>query len=154
MKKNVLNIIKVAPNTAVVDTASHLAVNDPSITKGERVLVVEDGPTLTYSEIKIGSAELIDPRPFTVGKLSETFEIYPNIGKLIPAMVHNVQQLKSLEISINKTDYDTVVIGTAIDLQETVKTEKTSTKVHYDLQEISQADLVDVIDDFVKKNNL
>jgi len=158
------NIAKVAPNAIVVDAASPLAVDDPSIIKGKRVLVVEDGPTLTHGEMKIGAgsvaamkygaAELIDPRPFTVGKLSETFEIYPNIGKLLPAMGYSDQQLKDLETSINNTDCDAVVIGTPIDLQRIVKIDKPSTRVYYDLQEIGQPDLVGVIDDFVKKNNL
>ncbi len=158
------NIAEVAPNAIVVDAASPLAVDDPSIIKGKRVLVVEDGPTLTHGEMKIGAgsvaamkygaAELVDPRPFTVGKLSETFEIYPNIGKLLPAMGYSEQQLKDLETSINNTDCDAVVIGTPIDLQRIVKIDKPSTRVYYDLQEIGQPDLVGVIDDFVKKNNL
>ncbi|NOR86631.1 MAG: GTPase [Bacteroidales bacterium] len=158
------NIAKVAPNAIVVDAASPLAVDDPSVIKGKRVLVVEDGPTLTHGEMKLGAgtvaalkygaAELIDPRPFAVGKLAETFEIYPNIGVLLPAMGYSDQQLKDLETTINNTDCDAVVIGTPIDLQRIVKIDKPSTRVYYDLQEIGQPDLVGIIDDFVKKNNL
>ena len=158
------NIAKIAPNAIVVDAASPLAVDDPSVIKGKRVLVVEDGPTLTHGEMKIGAgsvaamkygaAELIDPRPFAVGKLAETFKIYPNIGTLLPAMGYSDQQLKDLETTINNTDCDAVVIGTPIDLQRIVKIDKPSTRVYYDLQEIGQPDLVGVIDDFVKKNNL
>ena len=158
------NIAKIAPNAIVVDGASPLTVDDPSVIKGKRVLVVEDGPTLTHGEMKIGAGtvaamkfgakELVDPRPYTVGKLSETFEIYPNIGELLPAMGYSDQQLKDLETTINNTDCDSVVIGTPIDLQRIVKINKPATRVYYDLQEIGQPDLVGIIDDFVKKHQL
>ncbi len=158
------SIAKVAPNAIVVDAASPLKVDDPSIIKGKNVLVVEDGPTLTHGEMKIGAGtvaalkygakKIIDPRPFTVGKLSETFQIYPNIGELLPAMGYGEQQLKDLETTINNTECDSVVIGTPIDLQRIVKINKPATRVYYDLQEIGQPDLVGVIDDFVKKYNL
>ncbi len=140
------NIAKVAPNAIVVDAASPIAVDDPSVIKGKRVLVVEDGPTLTHGEMKLGAgtvaalkfgaAEIIDPRPFVVGKLAETFKIYPNIGTLLPAMGYSDQQLKDLETSINNTDCDSVVIGTPIDLNRIVKINKPKTRVYYDLQEI------------------
>jgi len=142
----------------------HLKVDDPAVIKGKRVLVVEDGPTLTHGEMKIGAGtvaamkygakELVDPRPFTVGKLSETFKIYPNIGELLPAMGYSDQQLKDLETTINSTDCESVVIGTPIDLQRIVKINKPATRVYYDLQEIGQPDFVGIIDDFIKKNNL
>ena len=158
------SIAEVAPNAIVVDAASPLKVDDPSIIKGKNVLVVEDGPTLTHGEMKIGAGtvaalkygakKIIDPRPFTVGKLSETFQIYPNIGELLPAMGYGEQQLKDLETTINNTECDSVVIGTPIDLQRIVKINKPATRVYYDLQEIGQPDLVGVIDDFVKKYNL
>lgn len=158
------NIEKIAPNAIVVDGASPLKVDDPAVIKGKKVLVVEDGPTLTHGEMKIGAGtvaamkfgarELVDPRPYTVGKLSETFEIYPNIGELLPAMGYSDQQLKDLETTINNTDCEAVVIGTPIDLQRIVKIDKPATRVYYDLQEIGQPDLVGIIDDFVKKHNL
>jgi predicted GTPase len=158
------NIAKIAPNAIVVDGASPLKVDDPSVIKGKRVLVVEDGPTLTHGEMKIGAgtvaaqkfgaAELVDPRPYTVGKLSETFAIYPNIGQLLPAMGYSEQQLQDLETTINSTDCDSVVIGTPIDLQRIVKINKPATRVYYDLQEIGQPDLVGVIEDFVQKHKL
>ena len=158
------NIAKVAPNAIVVDAASPIAVDDPSVIKGKKVLVVEDGPTLTHGEMKLGAgtvaalkfgaAELVDPRPFVVGKLAETFKIYPNIGVLLPAMGYSDQQLKDLETSINNTDCDAVVIGTPIDLQRIIKINKPATRVYYDLQEIGQPDLDGVLNDFVKKHNL
>jgi len=158
------SIEKVAPKAVVIDGASPISVDDPSIIKGKRVLVVEDGPTLTHGEMKIGAgvvaarkfgaAELIDPRPFTVGKLTETFEKYPNIGTLLPAMGYGDQQLKDLETTINNTDCDSVVIGTPIDLNRIIKIKKPSTRVWYDLQEIGNPNLEEVIDEFVKKHKL
>ncbi len=158
------NIAKFAPNAIVVDGASPISVDDASLIKGKRVLVVEDGPTLTHGEMKIGAgvvaakrfgaAELVDPRPFVVGKLAETFRIYPNIGTLLPAMGYGDQQVKDLETTINNTECDSVVIATPIDLNRLVKINKPNTRVYYDLQEIGQPDLAGVVSDFVKKHNL
>lgn len=158
------NINKVNPNAVVIDAASPIKVDDPSVIKGKKVLVVEDGPTLTHGEMKLGAgvvaaqkfgaAELVDPRPYTVGKLSETFEIYPKIGTLLPAMGYGEEQLKDLETTINNTECDAVVIGTPIDLNRIIKINKPNTRVYYDLQEIGYPDLQGLVDDFVKKHNL
>ena len=158
------SIEKVAPKAIVIDSASPIKVDDPSVIKGKRVLVVEDGPTLTHGEMKIGAgvvaarkfgaAELVDPRPFTVGRLTETFEKYPEIGTLLPAMGYGEQQLKDLETTINNTDCDSVIIATPIDLNRIIKIKKPNTRVYYDLQEIGNPNLEEVIDDFVKKHNL
>ncbi|MCD4788478.1 MAG: cyclic 2,3-diphosphoglycerate synthase [Bacteroidales bacterium] len=158
------SIAKVAPNAIVVDAASPIKVDDPSVIKGKKVLVVEDGPTLTHGRMKIGAgtvaaqkfgaAELVDPRPYTVGKLSETFEIYPNIGTLLPAMGYSEQQLKDLETTINNTECDAVVIGTPIDLNRIIKIDKPNTRVYYDLQEIGYPNLEGIIEEFVKRYNL
>ena len=157
------NIDKVAPHAIVIDGASPIRVDDPSVIKGKKVLVIEDGPTLTHGGMKIGAgtvaakkygaAELVDPRPFTVGKLSETFKIYPNIGKLLPAMGYSEQQLKDLEETINKTDCDSVIIGTPIDLSRIIKIDKPKTRVYYDLQEIGYPNLRQVIHNFVEKHD-
>ena len=154
----------VNPKAVVVDGASPIKVDDPAMIRGKRVLVVEDGPTLTHGEMKIGAGtvaakkfgatELVDPRPFTVGKLSETFKIYPEIGTLLPAMGYGEQQLKDLEATINSTDCDTVVIGTPIDLNRIINIRKPNTRVYYDLQEIGKPDLGDIIDNFVKEHKL
>lgn len=158
------NIEELAPKATVVDGASPIMVDDPSVIKGKKVLVVEDGPTLTHGGMKIGAgtvaarkfgaAEEVDPRPYTVGKLSETFEIYPEIGELLPAMGYSDQQLKDLETTINNTECDAVVIGTPIDLNRIIDIKKPNTRVYYDLQEIGKPNLEEVIDDFVKKHNL
>ncbi len=158
------SIEKVNPNAVVIDGASPIRVDNPEIIKGKRVLVVEDGPTLTHGEMKIGAgvvaarkfgaSELVDPRPFTVGKLSETFEIYPDIGVLLPAMGYGEQQLKDLETTINSCDCDSVVIGTPIDLSRIINIKKPFTRVYYDLQEIGEPNLEGVLNEFLKKHKL
>ena len=158
------SIEKVNPKAIVVDGASPIKVDDASLIRGKRVLVVEDGPTLTHGEMKIGAgvvaarkfgaAELVDPRPFTVGRLSETFRLYPGIGTLLPAMGYGEQQLKDLETTINNTDCDSVIIATPIDLNRIIKITKPNTRVYYDLQEIGKPDLSEVIDDFIKRHKL
>lgn len=158
------NIEKVNPEAVVIDGASPIRVDNPEVIKGKRVLVVEDGPTLTHGEMKIGAgvvaarkfgaSELVDPRPYTVGRLSETFEIYPEIGKLLPAMGYGEEQLKDLETSINNTDCDAVVIGTPIDLNRLITIKKPNTRVYYDLQEIGEPNLKGVLDEFVQKHKL
>ncbi len=139
------NIKNVNPNAVVIDAASPITVDKPELITGKRVLVVEDGPTLTHGEMKYGAGtviaqqlkakEIIDPRPFTVNSISETFKKYPNIGILLPAMGYGEQQIKDLEETINKTDCDSVVIGTPIDLGRILKINKPHTRVMYELQE-------------------
>ena len=158
------NIQKVNPKATVIDGASPITVDKPELIKGKRVLCVEDGPTLTHGHMKIGAgivaarkfgaAELVDPRSAAVGKLAETFKIYPNIGTLLPAMGYGDQQVKDLEATINKVDCDTVVIATPIDLNRIVKINKPTVKVGYDLQEIGSPNLTEVLDEFCKKNKL
>jgi predicted GTPase len=158
------NIASEAPDAIVIDGASTLDVDDPSVIRGKKVLVVEDGPTLTHGEMKIGAgvvaaqkfgaADIVDPRPYTVGRLTETFEIYPAIGKVLPAMGYGEQQLKDLETTINSTECEAVVIGTPIDLNRIIKIDKPNTRVYYNLQEIGRPDLGMVLDDFVKKHQL
>jgi len=158
------SIEKVNPNAVVIDGASPVKVDDPSLIKDKKVLIVEDGPTLTHGEMKLGAgtiaarkygaAEFVDPRPFTVGKLSETFEIYPNIGILLPAMGYGDEQLKDLETTINNTECDSVIIGTPIDLNRIIDIKKPNTRVYYDLQEIGEPTMAGILNDFVKKFNL
>ncbi|MCP3932924.1 MAG: GTPase [Bacteroidetes bacterium] len=158
------NIEKVNPKATVIEAASPIRVDDPSVLKGKKVLAVEDGPTLTHGGMKLGAgvlaakkygaSELVDPRPFTVGKLSETFQIYPNIGTLLPAMGYSDQQLKDLETTINNSDCEGVAIGTPIDLGRILKINKPHTRVYYDLQEIGFPTMDTVLDEFVEKHGL
>jgi predicted GTPase len=158
------SIEKVNPSAIVIDGASPIRVEHPEVIRGKRVLVVEDGPTLTHGEMKLGAgviaarkygaSALVDPRPFTVGRLSETFEIYPGIGTLLPAMGYGQEQLRDLETTINQSDCDSVVIGTPIDLNRVIHIQKPNTRVYYDLQEIGEPNLEGILDGFVQTHKL
>jgi len=155
------NIRKVNPKATVIDAASPIRVDDPGLIKGKRVLVVEDGPTLTHGGMTIGAGtvaaekygalECVDPRPYIVGKLIETFETYPKIGSLLPAMGYGEQQVRDLEATINNTECDTVIVGTPINLNRVVNIRKPSTRVYYDLQEIGDPTLATVLDEFLER---
>lgn len=158
------NIAKVNDKAIVVDGASPILVDKPEIIKGKRVLIVEDGPTLTHGEMKIGAGTVaarkfgatdeVDARPYLVGKLKETYETYPNIGNILPAMGYSDQQLKDLEATISACDCDSVIIGTPIDLNRIIKIDKPNTRVYYDLEEIGYPKLSHIIDQFIKKQEL
>ncbi|TDI83430.1 MAG: GTPase, partial [Caldithrix sp.] len=149
------NIMEVNPDAVVIDAASPIFVDDPAVIKGKRVLVVEDGPTLTHGGMKLGAgivaaqrfgaSEIVDPRPYLKGSLQETFRTYPEIGALLPAMGYGEQQVKDLEATINSTDCDAVIIGTPIDLRKLVNINKPATRVTYELEEIGKPDLRDVL---------
>lgn len=153
------SIMEVNPNAMVIDGASPIFVDDYEQIRGKRVLVVEDGPTLTHGEMeygagvvaaeKFGAAELVDPRPFTVGMITETFEKYPEIGTLLPAMGYGDEQMKDLETTINKSDAELVIIGTPIDLRKLINIEKPALRVYYELQEIGKPDLTDALKKFI-----
>ncbi|MCU7489945.1 MAG: cyclic 2,3-diphosphoglycerate synthase [Bacteroidota bacterium] len=148
--KNILevrnNIRKVNPKAKIIDGASPIFVDNPELIAGKRVLVVEDGPTLTHGEMAYGAGtiaamnygakEIVDPRPYTVKSITATYQKYPKIGILLPAMGYGEDQMKDLEETINNTDCDAVVIGTPIDLGRILTINKPSTRVRYELQEI------------------
>ncbi|NLO48537.1 MAG: GTPase [Clostridiales bacterium] len=154
------NTRNVNPNAIIIDAASTISVDDISAIRGKRVLVVEDGPTLTHGEMKIGAgvvaaqrfgaAEMVDPRPYAVGKLKKTFETYPEIGKLLPAMGYGDEQIKDLAATINTCQCDSVIIATPIDLKRIIDINKPCAKVEYQLQEIGKPDLKMVLEGFIK----
>jgi predicted GTPase len=154
------NIAKTVPGAFVVDAASPLKVENPEIIKGKRVLVVEDGPTLTHGNMnfgagtlaagKYGARQIVDPRPFIVGKLEETFSTYPLIGALLPAMGYGSGQISDLELTINNTDCDSVIIATPVDLGRIIKINKPSTRVTYEFQEIGKPGLEELIERFLR----
>ena len=155
------NIERANPKATVIDAASTITVDKPEIIKGKKVLVIEDGPTLTHGEMKIGAgivaarrfgaAEIVDPRPYAVGKLAETYRIYPNIGKLLPAMGYGDQQMQDLAATIEKTECDSVIIATPIDLARVIQINKPNTRVQYSLQEIGCPTIEDVLEPLIKK---
>ncbi len=154
------SIREINPNAVVIDAASPVSVEETNLILGKTALVVEDGPTLTHGEMtygagmiaaeKFGAADVVDPRPYTVGTITETFEKYPNIGKLLPAMGYGDQQVKDLEETIAKTECDVVIIGTPIDLRRIIDIKQPSVRVTYDLQVIGKPNLVDVLKPFIK----
>ncbi|MBN1465384.1 GTPase [candidate division KSB1 bacterium] len=149
------NVRAVNPTADIIDAASPIHVEEPDMIRGKRVLVVEDGPTLTHGEMKFGAgvvaaqrfgaAEIIDPRPFLQGTLVETFRKYPATGALLPAMGYGEQQMRDLAATIAKTECDAVIIGTPIDLRRIIEIDKPATRVYYDLQEIGKPTLEDVL---------
>lgn len=152
------SIRKLNPKAIVIDAASPISADKPELIKDKRVLVVEDGPTLTHGEMAYGAGvvaaqkysakELVDPRPYTVASITATFEKYPAIGTLLPAMGYGDKQVKDLETTINRTECDTVIIATPIDLTRIIKINKPTVRVEYDLQEIGIPNLSDVLAEF------
>ena len=143
--------------------SSPVGIADPSVIKGKRVIVVEDGPTVTHGDMPYGAgfiaarkagAQIVDPRPYAVGSIKETFEKYTHLEDVLPAMGYGKKQMDELEKTINAADVDAIVIGTPIDLAKLIKINKPSTRIRYDLQEIGKPDLEDILADFVKKHNL
>ncbi|HJN53116.1 MAG: cyclic 2,3-diphosphoglycerate synthase [Pseudomonadales bacterium] len=152
------NIRSANPDAVTIDASSPLHVEDPSVITGKRVLAVEDGPTLTHGEMQYGvavlaaerhgAAQLVDPRPYLVGTLKETFERYKGIGILLPAVGYSDQQIADLERTINDTECDAVIIGTPIDLRKLITINKPVVRVTYEIQEIGKPDLRDVLQRF------
>lgn len=155
------NCRKYNPKAKIVLAASALAVDDPDMILNKRCLVIEDGPTLTHGEMQIGAGtvaaqrwgakELVDPRGCTVGSITATYEKYPYIGTLLPAMGYGEQQMKDLEETIANVDCDSVVIGTPIDLSRFIKIKQPHTRVYYELSEIGRPTVGDYVKEFVKK---
>ena len=154
------NIASVNPGSTIIEAASPVTVEKPDVIKGKRCLVVEDGPTLTHGGMKFGAGivaaekfgatEVVDPRPWITGTIAETFESYPDIGKLLPAMGYGEQQIKDLEATINAADCDVVIIGTPIDLRRLLHIEKPSVRVTYNLKETDRPTVANVLEPFTK----
>jgi len=158
------NVRTVNSDAALIKAKSPITVDQPAIIEGKRVLVVEDGPTLTHGEMALGAGtvaaerlnakELVDPRPYTVGSLTETFATYQHLGNVLPAMGYGKQQLEDLEKTIDQTDCDTVIIGTPIDLSRVIQINKPYTRIHYELEEEGSPNLNDILEVFIKNNKL
>jgi predicted GTPase len=156
------NIAAVTPRAVVIEAASVIDVETPDVLRGKRVLAIEDGPTLTHGGMntgaavvaarKFGAAQIVDPRPYLVGSLKETFRLYPGIGAALPAMGYGARQLKDLRATIHRVDCDAVAIGTPVDLNRIITIKKPSTRVFYHLQEIGTPDLEMVLAEFILSN--
>lgn len=154
------NVRQYNPTAKIIMAASAIMVDNPELILGKKVLAIEDGPTLTHGEMTIGAGvvaaqrfgatELVDPRPWVVGKIQETYEKYPYIGTLLPAMGYGEQQMKDLEATINKVECESVIVGTPINLARFINIEKPNTRVYYELSEIGKPTIADVIADYTK----
>ncbi len=150
------------PNAIIIDGASPLTLENGEKIRGKKVLVVEDGPTLTHGEmafgagwvaaIRFGAGEILDPRPYAVGSIKTTYEKYPTTGQILPAMGYGAKQMKELAETIENTPCDVVVIGTPIDLRKLINIKKDCVRVGYELQEIGEPNLEQVLEDFWKKH--
>ncbi len=150
------------PKAQIIRAASPITVDNPEIIKGKSVLVIEDGPTLTHGGMQFGAGTLaaklfgarkiVDPRPYAVNSIAETFSKYPATGILLPAMGYGPGQVCDLETTINRVPCEAVIIGTPIDLRRILKIQKPSTRVQYSLAEQGKPDLQTVLDNFIRVN--
>jgi len=149
------NVARANPKAVVIEAASPVQVDDPSLIPGRRALVVEDGPTVTHGGMaygagviaarKYGVKDLVDPRPYAVGSIRQVFAAYPHLGSVLPAMGYGAKQIKELQETIAASDCDVVVIGTPVDLRRVITIRKPAVRVWYELQEITKPDLEDVL---------
>jgi predicted GTPase len=150
------------PKAVIIETACRVSVSAPESIKGRRVLVVEDGPTLTHGEMRYGAgvvaarqcgaAELVDPRPFAVGSVQSTYERYPHLTSLLPAMGYSALQQHELEETINRVDCDLVLVATPIDLASLIKLNKPSLRVTYEIEDLTRPGLLEILREFTKKH--
>ncbi len=149
------NIYTLNPKATIVEAASPIFVDEPQVIRGASVLIIEDGPTLTHGEMaygagyvaarRYGAAEIIDPRPYAVGSIAETYQKYPTTGPILPAMGYGAKQIQELEDTINATPCDLVIVATPIDLRRVVQINRPSQRVRYELQEIGRPTLEELI---------
>ena len=155
-------VAELNPDVPIIEAASPLFVEDGAQIRGRRVLVIEDGPTLTHGEMaygagwiaarRYGAAEIVDPRPYAVGSLADTFAKWPTTGPVLPAMGYGDAQIRDLEATIAATPADIVLVATPIDLRRIIEIDKPALRVRYELQEIGEPTLVDILGDFVRNS--
>jgi predicted GTPase len=157
------NLRRMNPAATIIEAASPILVDHPEQIKGKRVLVIEDGPTLTHGEMaygagfvaakRFGAAEIVDPRPFAVGSIAATFAKFPKTGPILPAMGYGEAQMRDLEATIDAADADLVLVATPIDLTRVIRIKKPYQRVRYELEEISKPTLEDILKEkFGKKS--
>jgi len=156
------NVLASNPKATVVETACRVTISEPELVRGRRVLVVEDGPTLTHGEMpygagvvaarQSGAAELVDPRPYAVGSIRWTYEHYPHLTSLLPAMGYSAMQRHELEETINRVDCDLVLVATPIDLAHLIKLNKPSLRVTYEVEDVTHPGLEEILVQFTKRH--
>jgi predicted GTPase len=157
----IANVGSINPGATIIQANSAITVDDESLLRGKNVLVVEDGPTLTHGEMQFGAGTIaakmfgaraiIDPRPYAAGSIAATYAKYPRTGTVLPAMGYGEEQIRDLEMTIDRVPCDTVVIGTPIDLRRVLKIAKPSVRVSYALEELTKPDIPAVLDEFLKR---
>jgi predicted GTPase len=155
------NVRRVNSTAEIVEAASTIHVDDPSLIKGRSVLVVEDGPTVTHGQMReavgaiaahqYGARELVNPKPFAVGSIKRTYEKYPHIGEILPAMGYGTSQIRELEKTIDKAKCDSVLFGTPIDLRRIMKVNKPAARVRYEIREVTKPSLEELLKRFLKR---
>ncbi|MEF8848278.1 MAG: cyclic 2,3-diphosphoglycerate synthase [Candidatus Thermoplasmatota archaeon] len=158
------NIKEINPKSNIIEGISEVKADKPEEIKDKKILVIEDGPTVTHGSMEYGAgtvaakkhrpSEIIDPRPYAVGSIIETFNKYPHLKKVLPAMGYGKKQMKELEETINKCECDTVVSGTPIDITRVLKTDKTLVRVKYSVGKKTAVELKENIERFLKEHNL
>ncbi len=158
------NLLSTNPRATVIESECRVSVAVPELVRGRRVLVVEDGPTLTHGEMpygagvvaarQYGAAEQVDPRPFAVGSIRGTFERFPHLDRLLPAMGYSETQRRELEETINRTDCDLVLVATPIDLARLLRLDKPSLRVGYEIEQRTRPGLTEILADFTARREL
>jgi predicted GTPase len=153
------NAARQNPGASVIRAASRVMADNPELIRDKRVLVIEDGPTLTHGGMSFGAGvvaarmygarEIIDPRPYAVASIAEVFSKYSHIGNVLPAMGYNPEQIKDLQETVNRVDCDSVIIATPIELRHIVEINKPSTAVHYELEDMGKPTLKEKLEEFV-----
>lgn len=161
VEQTLRNIKGLNPKSTIIKAASPITAENPELIRDKRVLVVEDGPTLTHGGMSYGAGivaarkyaakEIVDPRPYAVGSIKKVFEAYPHIGCLLPAMGYSPEQVNELKETIEAVDCDSVIIGTPIDLRRLLKISKPTVRIKYELQEIGKPDLEEILKNFPPK---
>ena len=156
------NIRMVNPNAKILEAASPVTADRPELIKGKKVLVIEDGPTLTHGNMpygagaiiskKLGASEIVDPRPYAVGSIKETYKKYTHLGAILPAVGYGERQIAELKETIDKTPCDTVVIGTPIDLRRVMTIDKPTVRVKYELKVLGPTTLEQILEEFLRKS--
>ena len=158
------NVTSLNPDAKIIEAISEIEVDDPEMIKGKRVLVIEDGPTATHGGMNYGAGyfaamenkakEIVDPRPFAVGSIVETFRKYPHLSKVLPAMGYGKEQIKELEETINRCDADVVVSGTPIDLSRILNVNKPIVRVRYGVGKETEKEIEKIVEEFLERMNL
>ncbi|WXG41670.1 MAG: cyclic 2,3-diphosphoglycerate synthase [Candidatus Freyarchaeum deiterrae] len=161
VEQTLKNVKRLNPKAIIIKAASPVTAENPELIRDKRVLVVEDGPTLTHGGMSYGAGivaarkyaakEIVDPRPYAMGSIKKVFEAYPHIGSLLPAMGYSPEQINELKETIEAVDCDSVIIGTPIDLRKLLKISKPTVRINYELQEIGKPDLEEILKNFPLK---